>query len=339
MKKLLSLFLLITLVLSLCACGEDDGAPDGMKLVSDPDLLGFSLYVPEEWTTSSYGEVAASYVSGLDTSSVSLVRVHPEEGESLNDYMHRTLGEIKFTEDGKATLLGNAVSALSYVYERSYGDYAYRIWQIIATAEDGATYLFTYGASTGNKSEGVSYYDENLERVKEIVKSVVFHKARDYRYEETVYATDDEGYKLISDEAIAGFSLYVPETYRATMQAGIVIAKCDDGTSVTLSEATSTGVEVKAYYENRLQLIEEQYGTVTKLAELTECTLANAGRAVYGVYSYEKDGVSYTTSQVIAVAGGFLVQKGYVLTFTTPSECYEEKLPEFQKMMEKLTFS
>lgn len=339
MKKLCTLFLILSLVLSLCACGEDDGAPEGYKLVSDRDSLGFALFIPEEWTSSSYGEIAAGYVSGLDTSSVSLVRVYPNEGESAHDYMHRTLNGTTFIEDGASTLLGNAQSALSYVYERPFGDFTYRIWQIIATSTDGATYLFTYGASTGNKSEGVTYYDENLERVKEIVKAIVLDGAHDYAYEEVVYETDADGYKLISDESVAGFSLFVPATYRATLQTGIVIAKCEDGTSVTLSEATSTGTSVKVYYNNRLTLLREQYGELTELAELTSCKISNAKDAAYGVYSFEREGVSYTTYQVVAVAGPLLMQKGYVLTFTTPSELYEEKLPEFQKMMEKLTFS
>ena len=339
MKKLLSLLLLLSLVLSLCACGGDDGAPDGFKLVSDRDSLGFALYIPEEWTSSSYGEIAAGYVSGLDTSSVSLVRVYPESGEDAHAYMHRTLGDIEFIEDGAPVLLGNAVSAHSYVYDRPFGELGYRIWQIIATTADGATYLFTYGASTVAKSEGVSYYDQNLERVKEIVKAVVFDAARDYTYEQIVYETDADGYKLISDKSVAGFSLYVPASYQATLQTGIVIAKEGDEVSVTCSEATSTGTSVKVYYNNRLKLLAEQYGVITELTELTTCPLANAKNAAYGVYSYTVDGVSYTTYQVVAVAGPILVQKGYVLTFTTTSDLYEQKLPEFQKMMEKLTFS
>ena len=97
-------------------------------------------------------------------------------------------------------------------------------------------------------------------------------------------------------------------------------------------------MSVKVYYQNRLKLLSEQYGEVTELTAVTTCKLADAKQAAFGVYSYEKDGVSYTTYQVVAVAGSFLMQKGYVLTFTTTSDLYEEQLPEFQKIMEKLSF-
>lgn len=343
MKKLLILLLLLSMTLPLFSCGEDEELPEGMQLAADASALGFALYVPEEWTVSSYGNIAASYVSQLDTSSVSLVRVYPAAGESLDDYMHRSLSMAKepvaMVEDGKDITFGNAKSARSYVYTTKIGEYIYRIWQVLASAEDGAVYLFTYTASDAEKSAGVTFYAENHERVKEIISNVKLGRATEYKFEEQVYATDADGYKLISDKSVAGFSLYVPASFSATMQSGLVMARSEDGASVTVSEATSTGVAVGKYYEDRKAVLSSLYSDFTELSPLTEKPFANAREACVAEYTYkDKAGTTYRVYQVIAVAGPLLSQKGYVLTFTAPVDVYDTHENELTKMMEKFSF-
>ena len=227
MKKIVSLLLILVLCLSLFACKKNDEnpIPEGMQSASDPSVLGFSLFVPEAWVVSSYGSIACAYVSNLDTSSVSLVRV--ELGEvSFENYVKESLAKSKNTvtylEDGKSVNFGNAKRALSYVYTYDYGEYPFTFMQVLAEASDGAVYLFTYGASSGDKYEGESFYQTHLSEVTSIMEAVKLGEKTDYRAEEIVYETDADGYKLVSDKSTAGFAFYIPPTFNAEIAIGIV---------------------------------------------------------------------------------------------------------------------
>ena len=254
MKKLISLFLILTMCLTLLACdnGEGNTVPEGMQAASDASKLGFSLYVPEGWVISSYGSVACAYVSNLDTSSVSLVRV--ELGEvGFENYVKESLAlsknAVTYLEEGKSVNFGNAKRALSYVYTYNYGEHPFTFMQVLAEAEDGATYLFTYGASSSDKYEGESFYQTHLSEVTSVMECVVLGEKTEYTADEIVYATDADGYKLVSDQKTAGFALYIPESYTAEISTGIVLAVAEDGTSVSVTEATSRGVSVRDYYK------------------------------------------------------------------------------------------
>ena len=343
MKKLVLLLLCFTLCVSLVACkNNSEDAPEGMKAVASGASLGFTFYVPEAWVDSSYGTIASAYVSGLDTSSVSLVRV--DLGETgFEDYVKESLSASKnvptYLEEGKAVNVGNAKRALSYVYTYAYGEYNYQFMQVLCESDDGAFYLFTYGASTADKTEGVSYYASHLTDVTSMLASVKFATKTDAKNEEQVYGTDADGYKLVSDEKVAGFAFYIPETFKAELSLGIVVAVANDNATVTVAEATSTGMAVRAYYENRLNELRVLYNDVTELTELTECTLGNSSEACYAEYSYTDSGITYRVYQVIAVGGGNLLsQKGYVMTYVATEDVYENHLDELAKMMEKIRF-
>ncbi len=342
-KKILSLLLVFTLCFALVACDkEGDETPEGMKSACEGNSLGFTMYVPEGWVTSSYGTIASAYVSNLDTSSVSLVRVDLG-AVAFEDYVKTSLEKSQnaptYLEEGKAVNLGNAKRALSYVYTYNYGEYAFQFMQVLAEAQDGGVYLFTYGASNSEKYEGETYYQSHLTEVTSIMGAIVFGTKTDVALEEVVYGTDDDGYKLVSDEKTAGFSLYIPETFRATLSLGIVLAEAQDGANVTVAEATATGVAVREYYENRLAEVEVLFDEVREITELTECQLGNSVQACYAEYSY-KDGENvYRVYQVIAVSGGSMFsQKGYVFTYTAPEGVYGAHMDEVQKMMEKIRF-
>lgn len=343
MKKLLSLLLVLVLCFSLFACKEKgEEAPEGMKAVATNASLGFTFYVPEAWVDSSYATIASAYVSGLDTSSVSLVRV--DLGDvAFEEYVKESLTASKnaptYLEEGKAVNVGNAKRAISYVYTCPYGEYTYQFMQVLCESEDGAYYLFTYGASADEKTEGTSFYQSHLTEVTSMLASVKFGEKSNYVPEEIVYGRDADGYKLVSDEKTAGFAFYIPETFKAELSLGIVLAVAEDNASVTVAEATSTGVAVREYYEKRLKELEVLYSDVTEITELTECTLGNSSEACYAEYSYKDGDVTYRVYQVIAVGGGSLFsQKGYVMTYTAPEDVYENHLEELEKMMEKIRF-
>ncbi len=343
MKKILSLLLVLVLCFSLFSC-KDTGeeAPEGMKAVGTGTSLGFTFYVPEGWVDSSYGKMASAYVSALDTSSVSFVRV--ELGEvAFEDYVKESLSASKnaptYLEDGKAVNVGNAKRALSYVYTYAYGEYTYQFMQVLCEAVDGAHYLFTYGASASDKTEGTSFYASHLSEVTSMLASVKFGNKSDAVIEEIVYGVDEDGYKLVSDKKTVGFAFYIPETFTAELSLGIVLAVAEDKATVTVAEATSTGVAVREYYENRLKELAVLYNDVTEITDLTECTLGNSSEACYAEYSYKDGGKTYRVYQVIAVGGGNIVsKKGYVLTYTALDDVYENHLDELTKMMEKIRF-
>ena len=75
MKKIVSLILLFTMLLSLAsltACGNDTptNAPDGMKLASDPEIVDYFLYVPEDWVVTSQTGMTMAQTSLNDDSNV-----------------------------------------------------------------------------------------------------------------------------------------------------------------------------------------------------------------------------------------------------------------------------
>lgn len=344
MKKIVSFLLILALSLSLFACKDstDNPVPDGMQAASNSTKLGFSLFVPDGWVVSSYGSIACAYVSNLDTSSVSLVRV--ELGDvSFENYVKDSLASSKnavsYLEDGKSVNFGNAKRALSYVYTYQYGEYPFTFMQVLAEANDGATYLFTYSASSSDKYEGESFYQSHLSEVTSIMEAVKLGEKTDYTAEEIVYETDADGYKLVSDKSTAGFAFYIPPTFKAEIAIGIVLATAEDGTSVTVTEATSRGVSVKEYYESRLDELRVLFDEVSEITPLTECDFSNTQSSVYAEYSYKDGDTEYRVYQVIAVSGGSVLnQKGFVLTYTARADLYESHMDELNKMMEKITF-
>lgn len=72
MKKILSILLLAAMLLSLAACGDDNTGdiPEGMKLASDPEIVDYFLYVPEEWEVTSQSGMTMAQASLNDDSNV-----------------------------------------------------------------------------------------------------------------------------------------------------------------------------------------------------------------------------------------------------------------------------
>ena len=71
MKKILSLLLIAILALTLVACGaSENGAPNGMKLASNPEIVDYTLYVPESWFIRESAGYTMAQAAQTDTSSV-----------------------------------------------------------------------------------------------------------------------------------------------------------------------------------------------------------------------------------------------------------------------------
>ena len=162
MKKLIAILLLLVLVTSLAACGDDnDGAPEDMKNVAVENAK-FYLYVPELWLSQSQGGVSGA-LSPKGNANVIATTYLPDtyqtpktfwEEKCLNEY---TAALTEFTvieaECGETTLGG--VNAYKYVFTHKMGDQVYKQMQVIAV-DSSMVYTVQYTAVQGEA------YDEWL---------------------------------------------------------------------------------------------------------------------------------------------------------------------------------
>ena len=84
MKRFLTLFALtfMSLVL-LVSCAESESAPDGMQVVYKSYEDGYTFYGPGGWIISNRGGIAATYVSGVNKTSISFTKTTLPEGVAL----------------------------------------------------------------------------------------------------------------------------------------------------------------------------------------------------------------------------------------------------------------
>ncbi len=286
MKKVCAfLLILATLTLSLGAltsCSNENQIPEGMQLVAGGETLGYYFYAPEEWTISNVGEIKSAYVSRVDTTSVSLVKVAPEsflpEGEDADAYffgsyfmasMKDFKGEPKVNdENGEAVTFGTetegADKAKRYTYTYEYFDYTaeqtvkFGFMQYLLK-HDGEYYIFTYSASMENRTgTEITFYDYYLDKDEEegiltkIINSFRFVQ-KNGEDEALEYEKDADGYILASDPDLANFSLYVPESFKVDYSSAIVSATHSDGTNVNMTTSAGTNENVNAYMHRRIK--------------------------------------------------------------------------------------
>ncbi len=154
MKKLIAILLLLVLVTSLVACGDDnDGVPEGMKNVA-VENASFYLYVPELWLSQSQGGVSGA-LSPKGNANVIATAYLPDTYQSLADYWQKkcvveysaVLSEFTVIEENKETTLGG-INAYQYVFTHKVGEQVYQQLQVIAT--DGTmVYTLQYTAPVG----------------------------------------------------------------------------------------------------------------------------------------------------------------------------------------------
>ena len=97
-RKISLLLAIITIASALlCSCGKDDAEAEmGWKKISD-DGVSYHFFVPDEWTADITTGVTTAYVSGVDTSNVSMMSfVLPgREVQSIEDYWKLYEPELK----------------------------------------------------------------------------------------------------------------------------------------------------------------------------------------------------------------------------------------------------
>lgn len=365
MKKILSLSLAIIMILGVClslsACAPASDAPEGMQLAYGSDAAGYYFYVPEEWTVSNQGNIKCAYVSALDTTSVTLVKTTmPDalknytttEQEAYLAYFTAECDRLPASMECGVTLSptacdfgtedGRADKAYKATYNYKYGKYNMGCMQIFIT-EGEDFYILTYTSSLATYSGEDSYYTFHLEKLNSIINNFKFKAAEGETTEDGEDYPLVDGYYLVSCRDLARFDLYIPVTYKTdfpTMGSSFISVSREDGSSITMSEATYNAANFDAYWDNRL----EQLTLVAEdVSERTEKTLIDFGVdyliGAYVEYSYTLDGEEYKVYQaLVKESRNVFDQHIFVFTYTTTTDLYEANLEEAIEILMRVGF-
>lgn len=343
MRRILAaLIIVITLfsVLAMTSCGKNDGAPDGMQLVRGGDDVGYKFWGPEEWVVSNYGNISCTYASKIDMSSMTFAETEMPKG-TVEEYFESEKTkfpyEITVTVNGEDCSFGNADKlAKKYVYTYTYKDFSYTCMQIFVT-NSNSFYIFTYTASNAQRNTGDnSYYNFYLEKVNAVIDAFEFTEKSANTDSSTEYERDGDGYLLISDKILSGFSMYVPEGFKPDYSAALVSASHADGSSFSMSQATYTGVESKDYWSARKDNINAfANNSLEEIETGKQISIEGTRWAIAYEYTYVYDNVKYHVYQVQIVANA---TTGYVFTYTATENNYSTHLNEMQKVLDKVEF-
>ncbi len=149
-----------------CSTGEtnevDVVVPTGMQLASDKAAY-FNFFVPSDWKVDTSSGSACAYVSDIDPTNVSAVRVSVPDAtvttaelyweKYKNDFNEAFTNFTVVTENEKTTLAGK--DACKYVYTATLTGQTYKYCSVICVL-DGSVYMLTYTAMSDR-------YDTNIE--------------------------------------------------------------------------------------------------------------------------------------------------------------------------------
>ena len=371
MKKICALILALTLtaatVFTLNSCSDSSDTPDGMQLVYGSDADGYYFYAPEEWTISNIGEIKSAYASRVDSTSVSLAEVFPEpavtgigkEEYFFTSYFNDSLSEFPETMKPTVTLSGEptvfgkegatADKALKYAYNYEYSNNTFGFMQILI--KEGERYfVFTFCALLEQRADNKTYYDYYLDKLQKVIEEFRFVEITAEKGK-TDYKKDSDGFILISEKKLAGFKLYVPESFVPDYSSAIVSATHNDGSNINITEATGTGETPNEYVMRRFTEIEKVTGSkITcdnatydengKIIDLTHETVqfGNAKAGYAYEYKFTYNGNTYQVYQVLVIDGFALSYSGYVFTFTAKEANYPLHVDEINSVIQKVEF-
>ena len=367
MKKLLILLIIALSVLTLAGCSDGENAPNGMQLVSGGDSEGYRFYAPEEWIVANHEDYSAAYVSTVNNTSVVFAETE-KPASNIPEYFAAELAKFPFevtASELKECNFGNADRAYSCVYDYNYQGRKMRAMQIFAIYSD-SFYLFTYNsyneARFGEASDE-TYYDYYMPKAQTCIDNVTFSaKGKTDEGEAVVYEKDSDGYNIVSDKTLAGFTLAVPDGYKVDYSSGIVSVTREDGANINVSKATYTGVTRDEYWKTRVDNLksivdkkrdsatgelltetvkndkgEDIVRPVSTLNVIKEHELINLEGCDWACayeYIYSFTGCEYHVYQVLIVDG----YDGFVFTYSAPSGNFEPHLNEALTILRKIAF-
>lgn len=360
MKKIATIILTLLTLTCLFACNKESDAPEGLQVVDDNREYGYIFYGPEGWEIANRGGISASYVAAINTTSITLAKADMPT-TPLSQYFDESMAtlpyEITLLKRDEACKFGNASSAMKYIYTYKYENYSFATMQILVSyGED--FYIFTYN-SYGDPNSEESEYQKYLEYVQLAIDNFKFTE-KDSADAAPEYEKDDDGYNLVSDRALAGYDLYLPDGCTVIDSGAMVTAKLSDKANISLAKASGTGVSVLTYIENRRT---ELLGVVDGITDIKigvpkavdtsgeffkdwsadvlptldeSIVFGNLGREsiVSYEYTYEFAGSTYHVYQVIGTDS----YSGYVFTYTATEDEYSEHIDEVMTILEKVRF-
>ena len=346
------------MIATLVSCSDNSDVPSGMKLVYGGDSAGYYFYAPEEWTVSNIGDIKSAYVSTLYKTSVSLAKVDPArmnttekttEAYFFENYFNDCLSEYPVaptvTSSAKTFVFGKegerADRAESYTYSYEYANQTFGFLQVLIR-EGENYYIFTYSALLSQKIEGKTYFDYYYsEKVAGVIENFRFvSKSGNDEVKNPEYTTDKDGFVLVSDKDIAGFELWVPESFKPDFSSGIVSATHTDGSNITMAQATATGVDIEAYWKNRMTELGKIVSDIVVISPIERDKGADFGNAKYAFaceYTYVYNGESYHVYQIYCI-DNLLFGYGYVFTYTAKEANYATHLNDVLKTAGKVKF-
>lgn len=366
MKKVAILLIISAILICLVGCNNGSGIPEGMQVVRQGDAAGYYMYAPEEWTVSNRGEISMAYASRIDLSSVSYVEA-PMPTVTAKEYFEQLKSEFPapptMVIDGESCDFGSAEgpadSAIKFVYDYEYSEHNFRVMQIL-TEYQGRFGIFTFTSYNEKiSSDELTQYDYYLEKVQSVIENFRFVSKMEAD-SSPAPEYDADGYRLVSDAAIAGFSLYLPEGYEVNFASGIVSASKSDGSTLTLSKATQTGTGIIDYLKARkesMQGLTKDFRDIkitlaTKIdpestvyndwsfdvmpvqdEELCFGNLQN-NRIICYEYEYSYNGKIYRVYQIMGVN----TFNGFTLTYTAETDTYAQHIDEIKAIAEKVIF-
>ena len=381
MKKTISLILLIAVlasalcVLGSCSGGEDD-VPKGMQLVKGGEDVGYYFFGPEEWVIANQGEIAVTYVSSVDYSSVSFTESDVNYnliGTGDNPYLNGVQNAFSAAEDGyrkepfsdyelkincESATFGNADKAFKYVFNYTYLDKPYTCMQIFV-GFNGASYIFTFNASAKEYSEeDGSYYQFYLnEKVQPIIDNFKFVEKSNTDKEPIVYPTDDEGNLLVSEKSKCGFKLWVDPEYKVDFASGMVSVTNDNGANITVSKLINSSISIKENFLERCELLsyvsDRRVNQETGVEEADFDVILGVQKKDDGTEYMQLVDVSCARSAALVeyrytigaqsyrvyqvyLVKGYFDVKAFVFTFTCPEEIFEEEIVKAKNILADL---
>lgn len=172
MKKTVSVFFVLALVIALGACsGSGVVAPKGMQVASNDDVA-YNLFVPGGWILTEENGICGAYYSTSDKSSITVSSLYPEgDMLSINDYWSTLEASYKETfknfllldspENNESNIILGEKSAFKYVFSADIDGISYKFMQVI-TVHGNMFYTLTYTSSADN-------YENHLE---DVVKTI-----------------------------------------------------------------------------------------------------------------------------------------------------------------------
>ena len=325
---------------------------------------GFKLYCPEGWSEVSapFNEneyVYAAKLSSVTTTSFTFVETDMPEGE-LGTYFRSSLEELSsdireslelLVENEKCNF-GDANSAYKFVYTYQYDAYDYDTQNYLPTdfsfmqifvIHEGRFFIFTYTAK-GLPTDEVGEYASYLDEIQLVIDNFTITGEGNVNTENKEYEKDADGYNLVSDKTVCGFSLYLPDEYTVIDNNGDVEAKISANASLSLTKATQTGSSIVDYWTLRKieiqrfasDLVEIDVNRANKEGEEISVVLGDLGayKVASYEYTYKYNGVTYHVYQVMGVDNF----NGYVFTYTATEDEYESHIDTIKTILEKVRF-